>query len=87
MMRILMKAVVALALVRMTGGIGSGAMAILYSITYFFAAPLLLGASAHLDRGGRLVSQVSGAVQIGAALGISVLLCWVTLRAGRRSLG
>jgi MFS family permease len=66
---ILVKACVAFALVRMTGVVGFGAMATLYSITYFYAAPLLLGASAHLDRGGRLAAQVSGATQVGAALG------------------
>ena len=66
---ILLKACVAFALVRMTGVGGFGAMAVLYSITYFFASPLLLGASAHLDRGGGLAAQVSGAIQIGGALG------------------
>jgi hypothetical protein len=66
---ILVKGCVAFALVRMTGVVGFGAMATLYSITYFFAAPLLLGASAHLDRGGRLAAQISGATQVGAALG------------------
>jgi predicted MFS family arabinose efflux permease len=66
---ILVKACVAFALVRMTSVVGFGGMATLYSITYFYAAPLLLGASAHLDRGGRLAAQVSGAIQVGAALG------------------
>ena len=66
---ILAKGCVAFFLVRMTGAVGFGAMAILYSITYFYATPLLLGASAHLDRRGRLVAQVSGAVQVGTALG------------------
>jgi len=66
---ILAKACVAFALVRVTGVGGFGAMATLYSITYFYAAPLLLGASAHLDRGGRLAAQVSGATQVGVALG------------------
>jgi hypothetical protein len=66
---ILAKACVAFALVRMTGVVGFGAMATLYSITYFYAAPLLLGASAHLDRGGRLAAQVSGATQVGVAFG------------------
>jgi hypothetical protein len=66
---ILVKACVAFALVRMMGVVGFGAMATMYSITYFFAAPLLLGASAHLDRGGRLAAQVSGVAQVGAALG------------------
>jgi predicted MFS family arabinose efflux permease len=66
---ILVKACVAFALVRMTGAVGFGAMATLYSITYFYAAPLLLGASAHLDNSGRLAAQVAGVAQVGAALG------------------
>jgi predicted MFS family arabinose efflux permease len=66
---ILVKACVAFALVRMTGVVGFGTMAMLYSITYFYAAPLLLGASAHLDRGGQLAAQVAGATQVGVALG------------------
>jgi MFS transporter, DHA1 family, inner membrane transport protein len=66
---ILVKACVAFTFVRMTSAGGFGAMAILSSFTLFFAMPLLLGASAHLDRRGRLVAQVSGALQIGGALG------------------
>jgi hypothetical protein len=66
---ILAKACVTFALVRMTGAGGFGAMATLSSITYFYATPLLLGASGHLDRRGRLAAQVSGAIQVGAALG------------------
>jgi predicted MFS family arabinose efflux permease len=66
---ILAKACIAFALVRMTSASGFGAMATLYSFTQFFAFPLLLGASAHLDRRGRLAAQVSGAIQFGGALG------------------
>jgi predicted MFS family arabinose efflux permease len=66
---ILTKACVAVALVRMTSAGGFGAMATLNSFTQFFAVPLLLGASAHLDRRGRLAAQVSGAIQLGGALG------------------
>jgi hypothetical protein len=66
---ILAKACVAFALVRMRGAGGFGAMAALYSVTYFYATPLVLGASAHLDHRGRLAAQVSGAIQVGSALG------------------
>jgi predicted MFS family arabinose efflux permease len=66
---IVAKACVAFALVRMTGVSGFGMMATLYSVTYFYATPLVLGASAHLDHRGRLAAQVSGAIQVGAALG------------------
>lgn len=66
---ILAKACIAFALVRMTSASGFGTMATLYSFTQFFAFPLLLGASAHLDRRGRLAAQVYGAIQIGGALG------------------
>jgi MFS family permease len=66
---ILVKACVSFTLVRVTSAGGFGALATLSSFTLFYATPLLLGASAHLDRRGRLVAQVSGALQIGAALG------------------
>ena len=66
---ILVKACVSFTIVRVAGAGGFGAMAILSSFTLFYAMPLLLGASAHLDRRGRLVAQVSGALQIGGALG------------------
>jgi MFS family permease len=66
---ILVKACVSFTLVRVTSAAGFGALATLSSFTLFYAMPLLLGASAHLDRRGRLVAQVSGALQVGAALG------------------
>jgi MFS family permease len=66
---ILVKACVSFSLVRVTSAGGFGALAMLSSFTLFCAMPLLLGASAHLDRRGRLVAQVSGVLQIGAALG------------------
>jgi predicted MFS family arabinose efflux permease len=66
---ILVKACVSLALVRMTNAGGFGAMVTLSSFTEFLAIPLLLGASAHLDRRGWVAAQVYGAIQIGGALG------------------
>src|ERR1700744_1470972 len=65
----LVKACVSFTLVRVTSAADFGAMATLSSFTLFYAMPLLLGASAHLDRRGRLVAQVSGALQIGGARG------------------